>query len=86
MKSDIGTLKQKHYNQGFTFGMLPVFADFENSSKCGQNFKSEEFYNGFCDGRRTFIELNGDISNGVPSVILTPKILQNYFICGSSGR
>lgn len=65
--------------------MLPVFADFENIAKCGHNFKSEEFYNGFCAGRRIYIKLNGELSNGVPSVILTPKIVEHYFIGGQVG-
>ena len=65
--------------------MAPVFAEFENSSNCGRNFRTQEFINGFTDGRNTYIKLNGPLSKEIPSIILTPILVEHYFICGQIG-
>lgn len=83
-KSEI-TAVQKQYRQGFAFGMSPVFVDFEDSLDCGKNFRSISFMNGYNDGRSAYIRLNGDLINGIPEVLLTPNLIEEFYTLGQIG-
>ena len=73
---------KRQYNQGFSFGISPVFTEFEDMTKCGKKFRSQAFQNGFNRGRSTYIQLNGELTDGLPNIILTPKIAENFIILG----
>ena len=75
----------KEYKQGYSFGISPVFLEYENLDYCGTKFRNETFKIGFCDGRKLFNHLNGS-NKSLPSVILTINNLYSSYSDGAMNR
>ena len=76
---------QKSYDQGYTFGLNPIFANCEDLGKIAPNQRNEAFVRGFEIGRDEYEQLNGKVCDGIPAVILTEKILLGYRIDAQLG-
>lgn len=75
----------RHYDQGYTFGLNPVFANCEDLSNVAPAQRNEAFIRGFTIGRREYEKLNGKVAAGIPKVILTEKLLIGFAIDGQLG-
>ncbi len=76
---------RQKYIQGYTFGLFPVFHDCEDMLKIAPHYNNEAFILGFHEGRFEYEKLNGKLSEGIPSQILTEKILDEFFLEGKLG-
>lgn len=76
---------QKSYDQGYAFGLNPIFATCENLDKIAPNQRNEAFISGFQIGRAEYEELNGSVEDGIPEVILTEQILLGFRIDAQLG-
>lgn len=47
--------------------------------------KSDAFYSGFNSGRLDYESMNGSISNGIPKIIVTNKVLEEFLLAGLLG-
>ena len=76
---------QKSYDQGYTFGLNPIFSNCEDLEQLAPNQRNEAFVRGFLIGRDEYEKRNGKVCDGIPSVVLTEKILLGYRIDAQLG-
>ncbi|HEX8561892.1 MAG TPA: hypothetical protein VF676_02825 [Flavobacterium sp.] len=76
---------RKLYDQGYTFGLNPVFANFEDLNLIAPNQRNSAFINGFRIGRTEYEKLNGRVADGIPAVVLTERILLGFRIDAQLG-
>lgn len=67
------------YYSGYTDGQNPFLSPIMIERH------SEAFNTGFTFGRLSYERLNGPISKGIPPIILTDKILEEFLLAGMLG-
>lgn len=68
---------RKDYFEGYSNGLNPVIELKE--------VYSEAFQEGFQIGRQEYESMNGKISNGIPILIVTTKVLEDFLLAGMLG-
>ncbi|HEX9981100.1 MAG TPA: hypothetical protein VGB50_11110 [Flavobacterium sp.] len=76
---------QKLYSQGYTFGLNPIFIDWEDITNVAPRYNNDAFLSGFMYGRKDYERFNGAVSDGIPELVLTEKILENIRMTGKIG-
>jgi len=69
---------RKHYSKGYVFGQNPVFSEFEDISQVAPGFNNDAFKSGFESGRTQYERMNGKLSEGIPTMIITDKLLEEF--------
>lgn len=77
MEDIFNPVYRKEYFEGIAIGHNPLI---EMTS-----FSSEAFYEGYKTGRQEYESLNGKISNGIPVLIVTTKVLEDFLLAGMLG-
>ncbi len=70
---------------GYTFGQNPIFLDFEDLTTVAPQYNNEAFLAGFKSGRIKYERINGKLTDGIPTKVLTDKILQDFLLAGELG-
>lgn len=77
MKKIFSSTYRKDYCEGYGIGANP-FLPFTGTKKAG-------FVDGFKSGRLDYERMNGCISKGIPSRIVTEKVLEDFLVSGMFG-
>lgn len=67
------------YMEGYTKGFDPLYQAYVEQQNC------HAFFTGFECGRSDYERLNGKITDGIPSRIVTKKILDEFQLAGMLG-
>lgn len=70
---------RQDYMEGYSYGLNPFLHLNSNKKKC------QAFNIGFDSGRSDYERLNGKITNGIPSRIVTNKVLDEFQLAGMLG-
>lgn len=70
---------RKDYVEGYSSGSNP----FIQLVSCRQN--SQAFISGFNSGRLDYENLNGSVSYGIPKLLVTDKVLDEFLLAGMLG-
>lgn len=79
MKNIFDPAYRKDYIDGYSSGLNP----FSQLVNCRQN--NEAFNAGFNYGRMDYERMNGYILNGIPKLIVTDKVLEDFLLAGLLG-
>lgn len=77
MQDIFNPVYRKEYFEGFSEGLNPTLSLKE--------FYSEAYFEGFQLGREEYESLNGKITNGIPKLIVTTKVLEDFLLAGMLG-
>ncbi|WNM18211.1 hypothetical protein [Flavobacterium capsici] len=77
MEDIFNPVYRKDYFEGYSNGLNPVIEIKE--------FYSDAFQEGFQIGRQEYENMNGKISNGIPKLIVTTKVLEDFLLAGMLG-
>ena len=77
MQDIYNPIYRKDYFEGFSEGLNPTLLL--------KDSRSEAFLDGFQLGREEYENLNGKISNGIPQLIVTTKVLEDFLMAGMLG-
>ena len=78
MKKTYNSTYVKEYYEGYSMGINP-FSSF-------QSIKDKEAsFAGFHSGRSEYERMNGYISDGIPMLIVTDKVLEDFLLAGMLG-
>lgn len=77
MQNIFNPVYRKDYFKGFSEGLNPTLAL--------KKTYSEAFLEGFQMGREEYESLNGKISNSIPKLIVTTKVLEDFLLAGMLG-
>ncbi len=77
-KNIFSQVYRQDYFEGYALGLNP------HKSRMIID-KSEAFYSGFNSGRLDYESMNGSISNGIPKIIVTNKVLEEFLLAGLLG-
>lgn len=78
MKNIFDPIYRQHYFKGYSSGLNP-------SAKCKMNNVAPAFLEGFNLGREDYEMMNGCISDGIPDLIVTDKVLEDFLLAGMLG-
>lgn len=77
MKNIFSPVYRQDYLQGFSNGLNPYLSIGEN--------QTEAFIFGFNQGRLDYERMNGKIIHGIPKLIVTNKVLEDFLLAGMLG-
>ncbi len=77
MKNIFNPVYREDYFEGYSSGLNPYL-------KCTQN-KSEAYNFGFEQGRLDYERMNGKVAYGIPQLIVTNKVLEDFLLAGMLG-
>lgn len=77
MKNIFSPVYREDYLQGFSNGLNP-YLNVDNN-------KSEAYIFGFNQGRLDYERMNGKIAFGIPKLIVTNKVLEDFLLAGMLG-
>lgn len=77
MKNIFSPVYREDYLQGFSNGLNPYLTV--------DNNKSEAYIFGFNQGRLDYERMNGKIAFGIPKLIVTNKVLEDFLLAGMLG-
>ncbi len=77
MKNVFNPIYKENYLEGYTCGLNPYM-------KISTN-KNEAYNFGFEQGRLDYERLNGKVAYGIPQLIVTNKILEEFLLAGMLG-
>lgn len=77
-KNIFSPIYRQDYFEGYALGLNP------RKSRMIID-KSDAFYSGFNSGRLDYESMNGSISNGIPKIIVTNKVLEEFLLAGLLG-
>ena len=77
MQNIFNPVYRKDYFKGFSEGLNPTLT---LKDTC-----NEAFLEGFQMGREEYESLNGKIGNGIPKLIVTTKVLEDFLLAGMLG-
>jgi hypothetical protein len=78
MKQTYNSIYVKEYYEGYTMGINP----FSSSNMVQTN---AAIYAGFQSGRSEYERMNGYLSAGIPTRIVTDKVLEDFLLAGMLG-
>lgn len=68
---------KQEYLEGYAFGLNPYL-------NCDDT-KNQTYSIGFNDGRKEYEKMNGKIAYGIPQLIVTNKVLEDFLLAGMLG-
>ena len=77
MKNIFSPINRQDYLKGFSNGQNPYLKEEEN--------QSEAYIFGFNQGRLDYERMNGKIIHGIPKLIVTNKVLEDFLLAGMLG-
>jgi hypothetical protein len=77
MKNIFSPINRQDYLKGFSNGQNPYLKVEEN--------KTEAYIFGFNQGRLDYERMNGKIIHGIPKLIVTNKVLEDFLLAGMLG-
>ncbi|QBZ98641.1 hypothetical protein [Flavobacterium sangjuense] len=77
MKNIFSPVYRQDYLQGFSNGLNPYLKIEEN--------QSDAYVFGFNQGRLDYERMNGKIIHGIPKLIVTNKVLEDFLLAGMLG-
>ena len=77
MKNIFNPVYRHDYLEGYTLGLNPYSKELEHQNDA-YNF-------GFSQARLDYESKNGKISNGIPQLIVTNKVLEDFLLAGMLG-
>ncbi|MDN3677054.1 hypothetical protein QWY90_06990 [Flavobacterium paronense] len=77
MNNIFNTVYRQDYLQGFSNGLNPYLKVDEN--------QNEAYLFGFNQGRLDYERINGKIEYGIPKLIVTNKVLEDFLLAGMLG-
>ncbi|HQA73600.1 hypothetical protein [Flavobacterium sp.] len=77
MQDIFNPVYRKDYFEGFSEGLNPMLSL--------RDSYSDAYYEGFQLGREEYENLNGKITNGIPKLIVTTKVLEDFLLAGMLG-
>ena len=77
MKNIFSPVYRQDYLQGFSNGLNPYLNVDEN--------QTEAYIYGFNQGRLDYERMNGKIIHGIPKLIVTNKVLEDFLLAGMLG-
>ena len=77
MNNIFNSVYRQDYLQGFTNGLNPYLDIAEN--------QNEAYLFGFNQGRLDYERMNGKVSYGIPKLIVTNKVLEDFLLAGMLG-
>jgi hypothetical protein len=77
MKNIFDPVYRQDYFEGYSCGLNPYMKELEK--------QSEAFSFGFKQARDEYEKLNGKISYGIPQLIVTNKVLEDFLLAGMLG-
>ena len=77
-KNIFSPIYRQDYFEGYALGLNP------HKSRMIID-KSDAFYSGFNSGRLDYESMNGSIRNGIPKIIVTNKVLEEFLLAGLLG-
>lgn len=77
MKNIFSPVYRQDYLLGFTNGLNPYLSVEEN--------QTEAYVFGFNQGRLEYERMNGKIIHGIPKLIVTNKVLEDFLLAGMLG-
>lgn len=77
MNNIFNPLYRKDYLQGYANGVNPYITILEN--------KNDAYTFGFDQGRLDYERMNGKINHGIPKLIVTNKVLEDFLLAGMLG-
>ncbi|MGL2966147.1 hypothetical protein [Flavobacterium sp. XGLA_31] len=78
MKDIFNPIYRQDYLEGYTYGQDP-YAKFDTKTK------NEAFNDGFHQGRLNYESMNGSVRFGIPQLIVTNKVLEDFLLAGMLG-
>jgi hypothetical protein len=77
MKDIFNTVYRQEYLDGYSNGLNPHSKILDN--------KNEAFKMGFKQGRSNYEGMNGKVAHGIPQLIVTNKVLEDFLLAGMLG-
>lgn len=77
MKNIFNPIYREDYLQGYSNGLNPYLKIAEN--------KNEAYVYGFTQGRLDYERMNGKVIYGIPQLIVTNKVLEDFLLAGMLG-
>jgi hypothetical protein len=77
MKNIFSPVQRQDYLQGFSNGLNPYLDIAEN--------QNDAYVFGFNQGRLDYERMNGKIIHGIPKLIVTNKVLEDFLLAGMLG-
>ncbi|WP_293871266.1 hypothetical protein [Flavobacterium sp.] len=77
MNNIFNPLYRKDYLQGYANGVNPYLKILEN--------KNDAYTFGFDQGRLDYERMNGKVMHGIPKLIVTNKVLEDFLLAGMLG-
>jgi len=77
MNNIFNPVYRQDYLQGFSKGLNPYMAISKN--------QNEAYIYGFNQGRSDYERMNGKIVHGIPKLIVTNKVLEDFLLAGMLG-
>ena len=78
MKNIYDPVYRHHYFKGYSSGINPY-------AKFNSRIESEAYMSGFFLGREDYEMMNGCITEGIPDLIVTNKVLEDFLLAGLLG-
>lgn len=77
MENIFDSLYRVEYLKGYSDGLRPYFEPLENNN--------DAYAFGFEQGRLEYESMNGKIAHGIPTLIVTNKVLEEFLMAGMLG-
>jgi hypothetical protein len=77
MNNIFNPVYRQDYLQGYSNGLNPYLAI--------NNDQNEAFVYGFNQGRQEYERMNGKVVHGIPKLIVTNKVLEDFLLAGMLG-
>jgi hypothetical protein len=78
MKDIFNPIYRQDYLEGYAFGQNPY-------AKLVDKDTNEAYKDGFNQGRLNYESLNGNVEFGIPQLIVTNKVLEDFLLAGMLG-
>ena len=79
MDNIFNPIYRNDYVEGYSKGLNP----YVQLHHCSQN--SPAFTHGFTSGRSYYESLNGNVADGIPTLLVTDKVLEEFLLAGMLG-
>lgn len=77
MKNIFNPVYRQEYLKGYSSGLNPYLTI--------DDTKNEVYAFGFCQGREEYEKMNGKVVYGIPQLIVTNKVLEDFLLAGMLG-
>lgn len=78
MKDIFNPIYRQDYLEGYAIGQNPY-------AKLNEKDTNEAYKDGFTQGRLNYESMNGNVEYGIPQLIVTNKVLEDFLLAGMLG-